>query len=177
MINPKDLPDEFRECYENYLDLLEEKFLDFSGMMFEVVKLLEEDSEFAQRVRKQYKYLIVDEYQDINPLQEKLIKLIVGEKGNLCVVGDDDQCIYQWRGSNVDNILTFKKRYKNVKSVPISTNFRSSEAIIESARKLIEKNSSRLDKKIEVWQERKIRFEHGDIYTVFFEKEADEVNL
>ncbi|MEM2145371.1 MAG: ATP-dependent DNA helicase [Candidatus Jordarchaeaceae archaeon] len=178
MINPRDLPDEFRECYENYLNLLEEqKFLDFSGMMFEVVKLLEEDSEFAQRVREQYKYLIVDEYQDINPLQEKLIQLMVGKRGNLCVVGDDDQCIYQWRGSNVDNILTFKKRYKNVKSVPISTNFRSSEAIVESAKKLIEKNSSRLDKKIEVWQKRKIRFEPGDIYTVFFENEEDEVNF
>jgi len=178
MINPEDLSDEFRECYENYLELLEEqKFLDFSGMMFEVVRLLEEDSEFAKRVREQYKYLIVDEYQDINPLQEKLIQLIVGEKGNLCVVGDDDQCIYQWRGSNVDNILTFKKRYKNVKSVSISTNFRSSEAIVESARRLIEKNPSRLDKKIEVWQERRIHFEPGDIYAVFFEDEEDEVNF
>ncbi|MGQ9723216.1 MAG: ATP-dependent helicase, partial [Candidatus Jordarchaeum sp.] len=178
MINPEDLPDEFREYYENYLNLLEEqKFLDFSGMMFEAVRLLEEDSEFAEKVRRQYKYLIVDEYQDINPLQEKLIQLIAGEKGNLCVVGDDDQCIYPWRGSNVDNILTFRKRYKNVKSVPVSTNFRSSEAIIESARKLIEKNSSRLDKKIEVWPERKIHFESGDIYAVFFEDEEDEVNF
>ena len=152
MIEPHKLPLEFRYCYEKYLTVLDEQnFLDFSGMIYEVVKLLEDDPDFAQKVRERYRYLIVDEYQDINPLQEKLIFLMVGKDGNLCVVGDDDQCIYQWRGTNVDNILTFKDRYNNVKTIEIAVNFRSSESIVESAKKLIEKNTFRLGKKIEVW--------------------------
>ena len=102
---------------------------------------------------------------------------MVGKDGNLCVVGDDDQCIYQWRGTNVDNILTFKDRYNNVKTIEIAVNFRSSESIVESAKKLIEKNTFRLGKKIEVWNDRKIHFQHGDLYTVFFENEEDEVNF
>lgn len=102
MINPNKLPSEFRQCYKNYLALLEnEKFLDFSGMMFEVVNFLESDEEFTRKVREKYKHIIVDEYQDVNPLQEKLIRLMAGDNGNLCVVGDDDQCIYQWRGTNI----------------------------------------------------------------------------
>lgn len=177
MIDPDELPSEFRQCYENYLNLLErEKFLDFSGMMAEVVKLLEEDKEFFKKVREKYQYITVDEYQDVNPLQEKLIRLMAGENGNLCVVGDDDQCIYQWRGTNVDNILTFRERYKKVKSTDITTNFRSSGAIIGSAKKLIEKNTSRLKKDIKPWKGRKIRDEKGDIYSVFFNHQDEEVD-
>lgn len=178
MINPEALPPDFRHCYEKYLELLEEqKFLDFSGMMYEAVRLLEKDKDFALKVKERYKYVIVDEYQDINPLQEKLIWLIAGKKGNLCVVGDDDQCIYQWRGTNVDNILTFEDRYDNVKPIEISINFRSSKAIVESARKVVEKNKSRLSKDIDVWDERKIQDDLGDIYKVFFDNEENEIKF
>jgi DNA helicase-2/ATP-dependent DNA helicase PcrA len=177
MIDPNELPPEFRQCYENYLNLLEEeKFLDFSGMIAKVVELLEKDKEFSKKVREKYQYITVDEYQDVNPLQEKLIRLMAGKDGNLCVVGDDDQCIYQWRGTNVENILTFRKRYKNVKPVDITINFRSSSAVIESAKKLIEKNASRLKKDIKPWEGRKIRDEEGDIYSVFFDSQDEEID-
>jgi len=178
MIDPERLPPEFGLCYTKYLDLLDERnFMDFSGMISEVVRLLEQDEEFAKKVRDSCKYVIVDEYQDINPLQEKLIRLMVGDSGNLCVVGDDDQCIYQWRGTNVDNILTFKNRYKDVKPIEIAVNFRSNEAIVESSRKLIEKNTSRLSKEIVPWKERKIKYEEGDVYAVFFDSLEDEANF
>lgn len=179
MIDPEQLPPDFKECCQNYLDLLEEqKFLDFSGMMSEVVKLLEEDEKFSKKVREKYQYITVDEYQDVNPLQEKLIRLMAGEDGNLCVVGDDDQCIYQWRGTDVSNILTFKKRYKNVTPIDIVVNFRSSDAVIGSAKKVIEKNppSRRLVKDIKPWKDRKIKFEKGDIYAVFFGTLHEEID-
>jgi len=178
MINSETLPEDFKSCYYNYLELLEEqKFLDFSGMLHEVVRLMQVDSVFSDKVRERYHYIIVDEYQDVNPIQEKLIGLIAGENGNVCVVGDDDQCIYQWRGANVENILTFKERYEDVKSVEISINFRSSAAIVSSARKVIEINNSRLNKEIRALDEGRINFEPGDIYAVFFKNEAEEVNF
>jgi DNA helicase-2/ATP-dependent DNA helicase PcrA len=179
MIDPEQLPPDFKACHLSYLSLLDEqKFLDFSGMMFEVVELLKEDKDFLGKVREKYQYITVDEYQDVNPLQEKLIRLITGENGNLCVVGDDDQSIYQWRGTKVDNILTFSERYENVTPIDIVVNFRSSDAIISSAKKLIEKNplSRRLVKGIRPWEKREIKFEKGDIYAVFFEDLNEEID-
>jgi len=98
LIPVSELDDTFRECFENYQELLKaNRFLDFSGMMYEVYSLLLNDKQFAQQIFEQYKYIIVDEYQDINPLQEKIIEAFAVQSNNLCVVGDDDQCIYQWR--------------------------------------------------------------------------------
>ncbi len=154
MIAPSFLPESFRHCFEQYLTLLdEERFLDFSGMMNEVVKLFNEDSDFASLVSNRYEHIIVDEYQDINPIQEKLISLLAGDNGNICVVGDGDQCIYQWRGTDVDNLLTFTKRYPNVESIDITTNFRSSNVIVDTTRQFIEQNPNRLSKEISSWKE------------------------
>ena len=176
MIDPKLLPDEFRRNYENYLALLdEERYLDYSGMIQEVVQLLETDSEFAEKINTRLKHIIVDEYQDINPLQEKLIQLLAGKKGNVCVVGDDDQCIYQWRGTTVENLLTFAERYENVQTIDITTNFRSSKAVVDSSRKFIELNSKRLPKDITHSEEGKIKSESGDLYTVVFPDSKDEL--
>ncbi|MFX0073137.1 MAG: ATP-dependent helicase, partial [Candidatus Hermodarchaeota archaeon] len=178
LIDLEKLPYNFLDCYKAYLDLLNsEKFLDFSALMFETLKKLQEDSEFLDEVKNQYKYIIVDEYQDINKIQEYIIELIAGKNGNLCVVGDDDQCIYQWRGTDLKNILNFENRYENVKRIDNSINFRSSIAIVESAKNLIEGNSSRLEKKIEVWEGRKINYDEGDIYEVFFNNQNEEVEF
>ncbi len=101
-------------------------------------------SHLASRVR----HVIVDEYQDVNPIQEAIVWSLHELGAGLCVVGDDDQTIYQWRGSNVENILTFQQRYPEVKQIRLEDNFRSSEGIIETARVFIEQNSGRLPKQM-----------------------------
>jgi len=178
MIDPKLLPEEFRKCFENYIKLLDEEcFLDFSGMMHLVYHYLLSDVDFATKVFNRIQYVIVDEYQDINPLQEKLIELLTDRNGNLCVVGDDDQCIYQWRGTDVSNILTFTKRYIDVESIEITTNFRSSDVIVNSAKEVIERNFERLPKEISSWNDSKIIFETGDIYAINFESNLQELEF
>ena len=179
MIGLADLPDdEFKESYNRYDSLLkEERLLDFSCMMSNVVDLLENDAGFYAKAREKFKFVVVDEYQDINPLQEKLINLICGESGNLCVVGDDDQSIYQWRGTNVDNILTFTMRYSGVENVSLVENFRSTEGIINSASRLIQENSSRLEKEMLPYGSRTLNYQEGDIYKVFFEDMENEVDF
>ena len=88
--------------------------------------------------------MIVDEYQDVNPVQEAIVWSLHELGARICVVGDDDQTIYQWRGSDVENILTFDKRYPDVEQIPLEENFRSSEGVVETARAFIEQNSARL---------------------------------
>ena len=90
--------------------------------------------------------MIVDEYQDVNPVQEAIVWSLHEIGARICVVGDDDQTIYQWRGSDVENILTFDKRYRNVEQIPLEENFRSSDGIVETARTFIEQNAVRLKK-------------------------------
>jgi DNA helicase-2/ATP-dependent DNA helicase PcrA len=86
----------------------------------------------AAEIHGQLQHLIVDEYQDVNPAQERLIERLVGERTELCVVGDDDQAIYQWRGSDVANIVDFPRRYADVATFTITTNRRSRPQIIDA---------------------------------------------
>src|SRR5947208_16564867 len=85
-------------------------------------------------IRNDSRYVVVDEYQDVNPLQERLVRGLVRFGANLCVVGDDDQTIYQWRGSQVSNIVTFASRYPGVRQVTLDENFRSSKGVVELGR-------------------------------------------
>jgi DNA helicase-2/ATP-dependent DNA helicase PcrA len=103
--------------------------------------------------------VIVDEYQDVNPVQEAIAWSLHELGARICVVGDDDQTIYQWRGSDVENILTFDKRYPGVDQIPLEENFRSSDGIVETARAFIEQNTSRLGNEVDEVQ----THEHGDI--------------
>lgn len=166
-------------CYNNYKELMDQhKFIDFSSIISHLVSILQTSVEELNKIRKKIKYVVVDEYQDINPLQERLINLIAGENGNLCVVGDDDQAIFEFQGANVDNILTFKERYDNVKPVRLLENFRSSNAIIESARDLIRYNdaSGRLTKQMEHRSKFKTP-EKGDLYKIYFDTRQEEVSF
>src|ERR1700749_4321289 len=108
------------------------------NLAVQLVESSDPDDEDAVRVRdhirNDIKYLVVDEYQDVNPLQEQLIRGLTQFGANLCVVGDDDQTIYQWRGSEVGNILSFKDRYAGVRQVTLDDNFRSSEGVVEVGR-------------------------------------------
>jgi len=174
-------PDEISACeafckaMEIYDQKLQErKFLDFSSMMAHAVQKLQSDAATLKEVRKRFTHITVDEYQDINPIQEKLIELLAGKDGNLCVVGDDDQSIYQWRGSTVDNILTFRERYKNVFTYHLPTNYRSTDGIINLGKELIIKNTKRLTKDIKSWTK---KAEPGDIYKHYFTYQKDEIEF
>lgn len=135
------------ESLDSYLKLLVEKAdFDFTEMINLAVSLLEvdaaedDDARVVQaHIRDDIKYVVVDEYQDVNPLQERLVAALTGFGANLCVVGDDDQTIYQWRGSQVSNIVTFGERYVGVRQVTLADNFRSSKGVVELARSVAER--------------------------------------
>lgn len=146
------------ESFEKYRDLLQEKSLfDYTQIILSAVDYLEgdplEDQDFVRvqdHVREDIRYVVVDEYQDVNPLQERLIRGLVRFGANLCVVGDDDQTIYQWRGSQVSNIVAFATRYSGVKQVTLDDNFRSSAGVVELGRSVAERipDGERLPKKM-----------------------------
>ena len=145
-IDEEQVPAGVLKSHWDYMKLLyDNAYFDFTEMINLAVQLLEgdpdEDAEakLVQRnIRDEIRYVVVDEYQDVNPLQERLIRGLVQFDANLCVVGDDDQTIYQWRGSEVDNILSFKDRYTGVRQVTLDDNFRSSEGVVEVGRSVAE---------------------------------------
>lgn len=144
-----DLPENIRSAYGQFSQLMEDNaFFDFTMIMDSLLQSLEIEPDFSNRLSAKIKYLIVDEYQDVNPIQEKIIKSIYNLGANICVVGDDDQTIYQWRGSDITQILNFSNYYDNVKQVMLVDNFRSSEAIIDLSTTSIRFNSNRMDKQM-----------------------------
>jgi len=150
-----------------YQRLLEQKsYLDYSSILEEAVALLTNDQDVRARLADRVKYVIVDEYQDVNPIQEAIIWSLHELGARICVVGDDDQTIYQWRGSDVMNILTFDKRYPEVDKIPLEENFRSSEGVVKTARAFIEQNGSRLAKAMKPTGAQ--QFESGDIVALSF---------
>lgn len=133
LLDADTMPEPFRTVLTSYLATLERYHLLTYGQ--QIVRTVEElgRAELRAAVYENLRYLIVDEYQDINPAQERLIRLLTGPEVELCVVGDDDQAIYQWRGSDVRNIVDFRTRYPNVSTYSITTNRRSRPQIIERA--------------------------------------------
>lgn len=130
-----------------YRKLLESKcWFDYTAIMDTAVRVLLEDETVQARFAARVRHVIVDEYQDVNPLQEKVVAALAGLGAHLCVVGDDDQTIYQWNGADVSNILTFSDRYPGTTSVRLEENFRSSRAVVEIARDFVAQNGRRLAK-------------------------------
>ena len=117
--------------------------------MQELLNQLENNKDFADIILSKIKYLTVDEYQDTNPIQERLIQFIKQGGCNLCIVGDDDQTIYQFRGSDPENILVFRERYGINKYIVLGTDYRSSEAIVDIGKRVIVNNEKRLPKVME----------------------------
>jgi len=133
LLDPDAMPEPFRAVLLDYLDTLERyRLLTYGQQVVRAVRELEREPVLAS-VQAELRHLIVDEYQDVNPAQERLIELLTGPAVELCVVGDDDQAIYQWRGSDVANIVTFVDRYPNVTTFEITTNRRSRPGIIDAA--------------------------------------------
>jgi DNA helicase-2/ATP-dependent DNA helicase PcrA len=121
-----------------YEQLLHSKgYLDYSGILAEAAKQLAANDALRQRIAARTRHVIVDEYQDVNPIQEAVVKQLHGLGAGICVVGDDDQTIFQWRSSDVQNILGFENRYRPVTPVRLEENFRSSEGIVSVARDFI----------------------------------------
>ena len=149
LLEPEQLDDPFRGMYEHYLTTLEDnRFLTYGQIIAHAVTALRREEVFGE-VHGPLRHLIVDEYQDVNPAQEALVNRLSAEPVNLCVVGDDDQSIYQWRGSNVENIRSFMTRYAPVRSFTVQRNRRSRPAIVDFANLLAEKIESRLPKTME----------------------------
>ena len=140
---------EVQSAFENYQKkLYAEKRFDYSLILREMVHQLESNLIFRSIIAERVKYLTVDEYQDTNPVQERLVSILRELGANLCVVGDDDQTIYQFRGSDSSNILTFMQRYNIKKYIVLDTDYRSTEGIVNVARNVIVHNSKRLPKEM-----------------------------
>ena len=135
------------EAYQNNIE--ENNLVDFDDLLMLSYKILAENEELRKETSLRYRYIMVDEYQDTNELQFKLLSLLASEHDNLCVVGDDDQSIYGWRGANIRNILEFHECFENTKIVKLETNYRSTQAILDAANTLIEHNSRRIGKVLE----------------------------
>ena len=151
VIQKAELPDykKVARIYEQYQANIEENNLvDFDDLLMLTYKILDENEELRRETSNRYKYIMVDEYQDTNELQFRLLEHLCCEHDNLCVVGDDDQSIYGWRGANIRNILEFADHFENTKTVKLETNYRSTEPILKAANALIEHNSTRLGKKL-----------------------------
>ena len=170
--------DDFSDCsIQDGLDMYrsqleEDSYFDFSSMLEIAVGELTNNRELRRRVSERVKYVIVDEYQDVNPVQERLVRILYKLGAGLCVVGDDDQAIYQWRGSSVDNIIDFSRRYPKVKQISIEENHRSSAGIIETARHFIETVNERLPKQMKDAQAQK--WERGDVVALAFKSPEEE---
>ena len=136
------------EVYDKYnRALLESNAMDFSDILLNTYKLLQ-NSSILEKIQKKYKYIMIDEYQDTNNLQYKIIDLIARKSSNLCVVGDENQSIYGFRGANILNILNFENNYKNAKIIKLEENYRSTSTILDAANELIKNNKSSKDKKL-----------------------------
>ncbi len=173
-IDARKVPPGVKAAVEQYDKLREsKKYLDYTMIIAEAVVELKTNQALRDRVSAQLKYLVVDEYQDVNPLQEMLIRQLHDLGANLCVVGDDDQTVYQWRGSDVNNIIEFLKRYPKVRQVPLNENFRSSTGIVLSARHVVENNNpQRLPKKMESTEAQP--YQRGDVLALSFKDLSEE---
>jgi DNA helicase-2/ATP-dependent DNA helicase PcrA len=120
--------------YQGYkAELRKNNALDFDDLLLEAVRLLKVSTEARERYQRRYRYLLVDEYQDTNRPQYELMKLLAGERKNVCAVGDEDQSIYSWRGADIRNILEFEKDFPNARIVRLEQNYRSTQIILEGA--------------------------------------------
>lgn len=137
------------QIYERYEQLLAEACaLDFDDLLIQTVRLLREKTEVRQRYQRQFKHVLIDEYQDTNAAQYQIVRQLVGPQRNICVVGDDWQSIYSWRGADFKNILNFERDFPGALVVKLEQNYRSTGAILEAAGNVIRKNQHRTDKKL-----------------------------
>ena len=158
------------EIYTAYQEELKKNnALDFDDLLVKTVELLQSDLDVREYYQNRFQYIMVDEYQDTNHAQFKLIELLAGKHGNLCVVGDDDQSIYRFRGADIRNILEFEAEYPGAQVIRLEQNYRSTKTILEAANQIISNNEGRKEKRL--WTEN----EEGEKLRICaFETGADE---
>lgn len=154
--------DRVAEIYPEYQKLLRSNTaLDFDDLIMETVRLFEQEGEILDRYQRLFTHIMVDEYQDTNHAQYKLIKLLAEKHKNICVVGDDAQSIYSFRGATIQNILNFEKDYPDAKVIKLEQNYRSTKTILDASNLVISLNPNQ--KKKELWTDN----DHGDPITIY----------
>src|SRR5580698_7225286 len=142
------LEEKIAHIFKIYRDeLFKANAMDFDDLLLETVRLLKSSSEVRERYNRKYKYLLIDEYQDTNRPQYELMKLL-GKHGNVCVVGDEDQSIYSWRGADIKNILEFEKDFPAAQTIRLEQNYRSTQMILEGASAVVAQNTQRKGKNL-----------------------------
>lgn len=179
-LNWDEVPEAALEALDQYRELLDyHAVFDYSELLSRVVDGLQSGQNEWTRAKsvlqQRIKHVLVDEYQDVNPVQEKLVHLLAQCGAQITVVGDDDQTIYQWRGSAVNNILTFAQRYPNVTTVNVTTNFRSTPAIVNMAEHVAQLNTHRLPKAFGSGSH--LQYEEGDIMSLNFSSPEDQAEF
>ncbi len=146
---PKNLPFNFAEVYEEYhRRIVTHNALDFNDLLIKNVELLRRKPEICTLLQKRWRYFMIDEYQDTNHAQYLICKYLASDSRNICVVGDDDQSIYSWRGADIRNILNFENDYKETKVITLEENYRSTEPILTVASSIIKNNNNRKEKSL-----------------------------
>jgi len=150
-------PDPFRQMVASIYHLYQKKLtasnaVDFGDLIMKCVELLRDKPEIREKLQERFRYIMVDEYQDTNRAQYVLVKTLAAKYRNLCVVGDDDQCVYVWRGADIRNILEFEKEYPESKVVKLEQNYRSTKPILDAAWNVVQHNQFRKEKKL--WTEK-----------------------
>ncbi|MCM3904700.1 MAG: UvrD-helicase domain-containing protein [Pyrinomonadaceae bacterium] len=145
--------DERRASIARVYKLYEERLnannaLDFDDLLIKTVRLLRKDSEVREKYNNKFRYILVDEYQDTNSLQFALIRFLTEKQQNICVVGDEDQSIYKWRGADITNILNFEQHFPNTKIIRLEQNYRSTQTILDVAGAVVKNNVERKGKKL-----------------------------
>ena len=177
LISPEQFPmhyggfieDIVAQIYPEYQKQLKaQNSVDFGDLLYLTVSMLSEQEEILKKYQEKYRYIMVDEYQDTNTVQYKFIKLLSDKYKNVCVVGDDDQGIYAWRGADIKNIQSFEKDFSNVQVVKLEQNYRSTKNVIEAAVAVIEQNSTRVSK--ELWTDKG----RGDDITIYQARDQEE---
>jgi DNA helicase-2/ATP-dependent DNA helicase PcrA len=155
MLDPQELylqsadpiTEKIAHIFEEYRkELRKSNALDFDDLLLETVRLLKSSAATRERYQRRYQYMLIDEYQDTNRPQYELIKLLAGPQHNVCVVGDEDQSIYSWRGADIRNILEFEKDFPEARIIRLEQNYRSTQAILEAASAVVSNNLKRKGK-------------------------------
>jgi superfamily I DNA/RNA helicase len=148
----------FGDLYEHYLQRTRGcNAVDFDDILLLAASLLEQNEEVRRRYQERFRYIMVDEYQDTNPLQYRFIRLLLGPHRNLCVVGDDDQSIYSWRGADPEMILQFEQHFTGARVIKLEQNYRSPQTLLDAANAIIRNNVRRKDKRLWSQQRSEVR--------------------
>ncbi len=149
------LDDITARVYAIYVNRLKQSnAMDFDDLLVKPIELFEEHPDILEKYQDRFKYILIDEYQDTNHAQYKVTKMLANKYKNICVVGDDAQSIYSFRGADITNILSFQEDYDNAKQVPLEQNYRSTRAILQCADSIIKKNKKQLEKTL--WTEKEL---------------------